>query len=1166
MKNTFKQLLQIIGAMCIIVLLRPANAALFDLSDVPLYALEGVGPNIILTIDDSGSMYWSFMPDTTFWQAADNRAKSSSFNRIYYDPTTDYLPPLDENSASLGDASFTAAWNNGFDKSECTINLSTNFRPTWYYGDNCDGIEVANEYAGAAEAAYYYLFDASNEDCDGSINDDDCYDQVVVNASSGPGSSDERINFANWYSYYRKRTYATKTAASRAFANLSGDFRIAHQTINGGGSNNLSSVEKYTGTARANFYQWLFNVPASGGTPLRAGMMRAGEYLTTAEPYRDTPSDSTTPERACRQNFQVMMTDGYWNSDAGVGGNVDNQSHTLPDNTFEITSYTPAAPYSDDNTAFLADNGFHYWATDLRPTLDNEVPTSIFDLSSDIDNDGDVDDHDIFWNPKNNPASWQHMVTYTIGMGVDGLLAFPGDYTNLLSGDINWSNNQIDDLWHTAINSRGKYFSASNASEMVRSFADIVGNIIDRTGSSAAVSLNSGYIQSDSRVYQARFDTNGWAGHLLSKSISTGSNCGSVPIGSICETVWDAACSLDGGTCAATGSTVTAQSSRSIITMNSSTKQGTGLNWDDLSSDQQGTLRDPDGLFGVASQGPVQYGKDVLNFLRGDRNLEVSNGGTFRNRTSIFGDIIHSTPVYVDAPNRHYTTNSNFPEASSYPAFISSNSSRIPMVYVGSNDGMLHGFKASTGEELFAYMPNEVFNNLWQLHTTDYAHMSYVDGPIVEGDVYYDSNWHTALVGGLGLGGQGYYALEITNPGTLNETNASSTLLWEFTDDDDPDMGYSFGKPSIVRLNNGKWAAIFGNGLNNTDSSDSSISSDGQAAIFIIDIETGGLIKKLSTNAGKADDPTGSSRPNGIMGISPVDLNGDFIVDSLYATDIFGNLWAYDLSASNPNMWSSKYGSSSHPQPLFSAEDDLGNAQSITTLPVVGKHPTGMGTMVYFGTGRYLGKADIADTSRQSFYAIWDDGINNGFEREELLEQSIIHVNLTQFASTDARVSSNHTIQWNDGKRGWYMDLPESGERVHQESLLRNGRIIFVTATPSSDPCLSGGTHWLMELNASNGSRLDLTPFDYDRDGKFGDTDLIEMDVDTNGDGDVDSNDVLVGSGIRLAGAGIITIPAVILHANSRNESKLTSTSRGDVISITEDSGLNQTRSWVELR
>jgi type IV pilus assembly protein PilY1 len=187
-------------------------------------------------------MYWSYMPDGIKYQSQTKRAKSAVYNRIYYDPTVTYLPPTDEHGASLGDVSFTNAWNDGFDQAgTCTINLATVYRPTWYYansgGDNCDPWERTGstpEYAGPAEPAYYYVFDATNSsNC--TVTDDSCYDQVVVSASSGPGGIDERTNFANWYSYYRKRIYITKSAAARAFSNLSGGFRLAHQTINGGG-------------------------------------------------------------------------------------------------------------------------------------------------------------------------------------------------------------------------------------------------------------------------------------------------------------------------------------------------------------------------------------------------------------------------------------------------------------------------------------------------------------------------------------------------------------------------------------------------------------------------------------------------------------------------------------------------------------------------------------------------------------------------------------------------------------------------------------------------------------------------------------------------------------------------------------------------------------------
>ena len=338
---------------------------------------------------------------------------------------------------------------------------------------------------------------------------------------------------------------------------------------------------------------------------------------------------------------------------------------------------------------------------------------------------------------------------------------------------------------------------------MVEAFQNVVGDIVDRTGSSSAVALNAGAISSDSQLYQARFDTSGWSGHLLAKRISDGSNCGMVPVGAICQNLWDAACKLDGGLCEATGTTVAAQSSRQIITMNSDTGDGIALAWDDLSADQQAILQDSDGPLGTAPLGTVDYGKDVLAFLRGDRSNEAGNGGSFRTRTSILGDIIYSSPIYVGPPNRFYEKNANFSEGDSYAAFATAHDTRVPVVFVGSNDGMVHGFLASTGEEQIAYVPNEIFGDLWRLHQTDYVHESFVDGPLATGDVYYGSDWHTVVVGGLGLGGQGYYALDATYASALGESNAGNTVLWEFTDADDADLGNTYGKPAIVRLHDG---------------------------------------------------------------------------------------------------------------------------------------------------------------------------------------------------------------------------------------------------------------------------------------------------------------------------------------------------------------------------
>lgn len=1162
-----------------------------DLSDSPLYVLQGVDPNIILTLDDSGSMYWSFMPDGIFGQFATDRAKSHVFNKMYYNPAVRYDPPVDEDGNSIGDASFTAAWLDGYHKAAtCTSDLSANFLPTWYYGNNCDGVSAFLEYSSGPEPAYYYVFDSGNAGCSGSINDDDCYDKVVVSATSGPGGTDETVNFANWFSYYRKRLYVMKAAASRSFANLSDDFRLARQRINDTSATALSQMAKFSGSVRTGFYNWLFDVGAMGGTPLRAAAARAGDYLSEAppdegsflSPYADDPEEwvsGDNPERSCRQNFQVMMTDGYWNSTAGVAGNVDGNAQTIPPNDLGITAYSPRPPYADENVAFLADNGFAYWYRDLRDDLDNNVPASITDLSTDIDGDGVVDNDDIFWNPANDPAEWQHMVTYTIGLGVDGDLSYPGDYAGLLSGSQAWGSDEIDDLWHTAINSRGKYFAADDAASLINSFSDVIRNIIDRTGSSAPVALNTGTITSETMLYQARFDTAGWGGHLIASKISDGSNCGTVPIGTICSPSWDAACRLDGGFCNANGMTYVAQdpNARSIITTHSDSGGGVKFRWADLSSSQQGLLRDPDGALGPLPEESDSYGQDRLDFIRGDDADEAANGGAFRNRVSKLGDIIYSNPTYVGEPARYYSDPTVVTEFGSYFEWATALSDREPMVYVGSNDGMLHAFRASDGVESLAFIPNEVFSNLWRLSRPDYSHSNYVDGPIAEGDVYYGDDWHTVLVGGLGLGGQGYYALDVTDPSSFGEGAAANLVRWEFTDADDADMGDSYGKPSIVRLHNGAWGAVFGNGFNSTEGSDGNIGTSGNAVVFIVDIATGNVIKKLDTGVGKDSDPTGQSRPNGIAGIRPVDLDGDFVTDRLYAGDLFGNIWVWDLSNSNTAQWKLAYGTST---PLFTAINDSGESQPITTAPQVDIHPTGVGVMVYFGTGKYLGTGDLVDTSVQSFYGIWDGiTINNdnpkiGASRSSLQEQEVISVNLTQFGGYDARVVSNNPIRWDDYNSptdtdevlGWYMDLPESGERVHQTPVVRNGRVIFVTVTPSSNPCESGGTSWLMEIDARNGGRLATTPFDYDSDGIFTLGDLVQPNIDMNGDGVIDDADKTPGGGIRVDDSGIYTSPAVVMHPDNRTEGKTMSTSKGSVKSVTEDSGLNWVRSWSELR
>ncbi len=1148
-----------------------------DISDAPLFVLEGVDPNILLTMDDSGSMAWSFMPNAIDDDENTKRAKSAVYNKIYYNPEITYDPPVTQDGTGLANASFTAAWDDGFKNylgsTTCTVDLSTSFRPTWGGNDRNHCYHTGNDSSGyplysssSSEPAYYYLFDGDLSGCNGNLTDDDCYYKVVVSATSGPDATDERTNFANWYSYYRKRVYVNKTSASRAFADLGDNVRVGYRRIN---SSTLTGVLPFTGTPKTNFFNWVLGLPADGGTPLRKAVRDAGEYFEETEPYLEDPTDSNSEEISCRQNFHIVMTDGDWNGGTPSGfGNVDNNNQTLPGNDFDITSYTPRAPYKDSKSTYLADIAFRYWHTDLRSGLANNVPTNVNDKSSDIDGDGDVDNDDIFWNPKNDPASWQHMVNFTIGLGVSGERDYPDDYDDLLSGDITWPTSsgasaKIDDLWHAAINSRGDYLSAQDSEELVSAFSGVINSITDRTGSFAPVALNSGTISSDTALFFARFETNGWIGHLIAHPVSNGTNCGSTPVGDICSPSWDAACGLTGGYCVTIGSNVpkTRPNDRIILTRHADTGAGIPFRWSELPSSQKSILKQPyDSLGGKR-----------LNYLRGARGQEISrgNGGIFRNRQSILGDIIFSNPTYVDAPNRFYKASSEFPEASSYGAFKLAYQTREPIVYVGANDGMLHGFRASDGREVMAYVPEKAFNNIWELSKPDYIHQNFVDGPISENDVYYSDAWHSVLVSGLGLGGQSYFALDITDTASFSEANAASIVRWQFSDINDADLGYSFSKSSLVRLANGRWGVIAGNGINSTEA-DGNASTTGNAVIFILDIEDGSVIKKLDTKVGSADDPESLNRPNGIIGTSVADLDGDLIADRIFAGDLFGNVWAFDISSTNTSNWKTAYGSSASPEPLFVATQS-GNAQPITTDLQVGEHPTGDGVMVYFGTGQYLGQSDLTNYDVQTFYGIWDrlSSGSNGFNRSRLLEQTITTFDLPS-SNLNARVVTNNPITWDDGasplasdeKLGWYIDLPETGERVHQTPTLRDGRMIFTTATPSDDPCQAGGTSWLMEVNAVDGSRFDYAAFDLNNDNEFNDGDRVNV-GDIDGD---DSDDYAHSSGIQKDGNGILTRPTTITHPTGDKESKMSTTSFGSVDSTLGNPNANLETPWREIR
>jgi len=629
------------------------------------------------------------------------------------------------------------------------------------------------------------------------------------------------------------------------------------------------------------------------------------------------------------------------------------------------------------------------------------------------------------------------------------------------------------------------YFLVTNALNLGQQLAAAFDEISRRVGSASAASVNAGSISSETRVYQAKFDSGDWSGQLFSFPVQTTDIVGTPEneIGTLLPHDWEAS------------EHIPDDLSRVIITKDPDSNLPVAFRWTTIGATRQAQLQPFD-----------TKGQARLNYLRGDGTQERPTG-EFRNRPSKLGDIVSSSPMFVGAPPFLYPDTL---ESAPYSTFVSSNASRRTMVYVGANDGMLHGFDGETGAEALAFIPSAVFSNLIELTKPSYSHRFFVDGTPTVGDAFYSGAWHTVLVGGLNRGGRSVYALDVTDPAaaTFTEANAALIYRWEYTD---ADLGYTYSRPAIVRMANGQWAAVFGSGYH---TSTSVVGSDGQAYLYIVDIRTGTLIRKLPTGVGTTGNPNGLGTP------AVVDLNGDSIVDYAYAGDLQGNLWKFNLTSTNSSAWDVAFISGGVRSPLFTARDSLGNPQPITSKPEVGRGPKGKGMMVLFGTGKFMELSDKSPTQTQTFYGVVDknsipvDATDIVGGRTVMTQQSIIFEGNYTFVTvpdgpdadtapdatvtSPVRVTTQNAVAGTTG-RGWYMDLlsPNTpnfrGEMQVSDSVLRNGRIVFTTLIPDPDPCSTGGTSWLMEMDALSGARLEESPLDLNRDGQFSDRDFVQF-------------------------------------------------------------------------
>lgn len=1093
----------------------PAQAQV-DIASAPLFVTSSIEPNIMFILDDSGSMHFENMPDEHIVNGAyymygridnlystgnyTNRAPSFAdghvygaftrtpqFNSTYYNPAVTYTPwpQAADNGTLMPAADPAAAYHNPLRTARGTRNLTANNtrNSSW---QNCTGIArnaVTNTFSFSgcgdfAESqtfwpAVYFWHDGSTNYAwanftkfeirsttltytgHGRDNRSDC-------AAAPTCTYDEEIqNFANWYTYYRSRILAARGGISRAFAQQGEGMRVGYATINAGWSTVdgvgtskiVRGVRHFASADRTQFFNLLYDrdIPAAG-TPLRLTLQAAGNYFSRTDnqgPWAANPGTTdTTPHLQCRQSYSILMTDGYWNgSDPSGIGNSDNANgpvHTAPDgSTFQ---YIPKDPYRDDHTNTLADAAMHYWKNDLRTDLANEVPTS-----------------------PQNEAFWQHMVTFGVGLGVTGSVD-PQDAWDAVANEtaISWLNPfstnpaKIDDLLHAGINSRGGFFSAADPETFATELSGVLDAIVARVESSAtAAAASSAFLHTGTKLYTAGFRSGDWSGMLSAHNINPDGNLGGL--------AWDAEAQLR----------ATTPAGRNIFTRNSTTNATVALDIANLSTAQQTALNRS------LTNTTDSLGTNRIDWLRGNDAAHTS----FRSRSGSgelrrLGDIINSNPQFSGNIDFGYRMLPGT-EGTSYITFRTTApiTTRPDMIYVAANDGMLHAFHGETGAEVFAYMPSslflpegaDTFARINRLMDPDYSHRYFMDGTAAVSDAYATSwanggsgGWRTVLVGSMGAGGRTVYALDVTDP-----TASGNKVLWEFND---ADLGYNVGQPAIVRMTNGDWAAIFGNGYN---------SANHRAVLYIVRLRDGALLSKVDTGVGSAAAPNGMASP-----LASDWTESDLITRRVYAGDLQGNLWRFNVSG-NQSQWNQ----SGNRMVLFQARDAGGTPQPITTRP--GARPLlnveYNPLMIVFGTGSFFRDQDSTSTQVQTLYGVIDNAAL--VNRNELLQQEITwqgDVTFDSYTYTVRSVSSNDALATH---KGWYLDLiyagNAEGERVISAPTFPTGltqnRVRFSTLIPNDDPCSSGRSGFIMDLMLADGGANQFAVYDLNRDGYFTD-------------------------------------------------------------------------------
>ena len=1039
---------------------------------------------------DAGNDHYAIAPTAEFAYL-----RSPDFNPIYYNPNTKYLPwPPGHNGTALvtyANASPTAAPSHpaiGATTFNLTlIRTSTTANETFrmFTGMTMPtgaSYRLASAGAGAFTSlavsevigsggtvaageynvnvpyspATYYLKDATGTDAvapDGSK-----LKKYTILAAEVANMQ----NFANWFTYYRKRKLLMNAAVGNVFG-AQKDLRMGVSTFSQGAANS-PDVTMYDFNAASDasnakrLVGLIYAINGSGGTPTKQALDFVGrQFMRT--------NAGAPIEFKCQFNAAFVFTDGYANLiDPPVPpGNADGSGiYTTQfgnSNTF---------PYVDAESNTIADIAMKYYRTNLRADLPvGKVPLAQDDTGL----------------PESGPDADRntnlHMLTYAMGLGVKGTIfggssaaalnpyASPGPNWTTVYPYVNRSPKSVDDLWHATLNGRGDLVSATNATEAETAVQAIIDRIKAKDSGAAAVAVaNANVVAGDNASYASTYKSNFWSGDLKASPIDlvTGQPNELAPI-------WTA-----GSAGTQLNAVAVTAATRKIATYSGTTGTGQGRQFQPtsaptptkLSAAQQTLLNSP-----ATPPGPAD-GAAVVAYLRGDRSGETA--GIYRARRSRLGDIINAEPVVVREPFASYTDEG-------YSTYKSSKSGRMRLVLQGANDGMLHAFNTATGVEEWAYVPNLVMGSLNNLsRKSTFVHRFYVDGTPVVSDVDFTrtdtgaatssgaADWRTMVVGGLGKGGRGYYALDVSSTTAADEAAVAGKVLWEFPNSATPaadklNVGYSFGRPIVAKTKAKGWVVMVASGYNNgTNSGDSG--GNGQGYLFVLNAKTGELIKAIPTGAGSV------ASPSGLAHISAFVQSDDFdrTVETVYGGDTLGNVWRFDFTGNAIAGWDAAK--------LATLVDTSSVAQPITSEPELAKVNVGGAVFkrfVYVGTGLFLGDTDVPGSvganvnasQTQTMYGLVDD--LSGSPLISPLRSSLRQQTFTVSGST--RTASGNAVNFTTQK-GWYIDLPSSGERSNTNPALALGALVFTSNIPSTDPCNLGGTSFFNVLDFKNGGFL----------------------------------------------------------------------------------------------